>query len=167
VNPIALPGGHRLALFPMSTPAPAGDLYLVVGYDGSPPASRALDAAAGLLRGRAGRIEVVYVAHLPSLDMMSAGAVAEMEVSFDELEQDLRTQAAEQLRGREDRWGYERREGLIADQLISVADGIGDAHPDDTVVIVVGSSSTAMHRVVGSVAVNLARRAPVPIVVVP
>jgi nucleotide-binding universal stress UspA family protein len=48
-----------------------------------------------------------------------------------------------------------------------VADGIGDAHPGDTVVIVVGSSSTAMHRVVGSVAVNLARRAPVPIVVVP
>jgi nucleotide-binding universal stress UspA family protein len=167
VSPIALPWGHRLALFPMSTPAPAGDLYLVVGYDGSPPASRALDAAAGLLRGRTGRIEVVYVAHLPSLDMMSAGAVAEMEVSFDELEQDLRTEAGEQLRGHEDRWGYERREGLIADQLISVADGIGDAHPDDTVVIVVGSSTTAMHRVVGSVAVNLARRAPVPIVVVP
>ena len=167
MSPIALPPGHRLALFPMSTPAPAGDLYLVVGYDGSPPASRALDAAAGLLRGRTGRIEVVYVAHLPSLDMMSAGAVAEMEVSFDELEQDLRTQAGEQLRGREDRWGYQRREGLIADQLITVADGIGDAHPDDTVVIVVGSSSTAMHRGVGSVAVNLARRAPVPIVVVP
>ena len=79
----------------------------------------------------------------------------------------MRTQAGEQLRGHEDRWGYERREGLIADQLISVADGIGDAHPDDTVVIVVGSSTTAMHRVVGSVAVNLARRAPVPIVVVP
>jgi nucleotide-binding universal stress UspA family protein len=151
----------------MSTTEPASDLFLVVGYDGSPPASRALDAAVRLLRGRAGRIEVVYVAHLPGIDMMSAGAVAEMEVSFNEIEQDLRTAVGEQLRDREDRWGYERREGLIADQLIMVAEGIGDAHPGDTVVIVVGSSSTALHRVVGSVAVNLARRAPVPIVVVP
>jgi nucleotide-binding universal stress UspA family protein len=167
VSRIARPRGHRLALCPMSTTEPAGDLFLVVGYDGSPPASRALDAAVRLLRGRAGRIEVVYVAHLPSIDMMSAGAVAEMEVSFDEIEQDLRKAVGEQLRDREDRWGYERREGLIADQLITVAAGIGDAHPDDTVVIVVGSSSTALHRVVGSVAVNLARRAPVPIVVVP
>jgi nucleotide-binding universal stress UspA family protein len=32
---------------------------------------------------------------------------------------------------------------------------------------VVGSSSQAMHRIVGSVAVTLARRSPVPIVVVP
>jgi nucleotide-binding universal stress UspA family protein len=151
----------------MSTIDPAGDLFLVVGYDGSPPATRALDAAAGLLRGRTGRIEAVYVAHMPGLDMMSSGALAEMEVSFNEVEQELRTAVGEQLRGREDRWGYERREGPIADQLISVATGIGDAHPGDTVVIVVGSSSTAMHRVVGSVAVNLARRAPVPIVVVP
>jgi nucleotide-binding universal stress UspA family protein len=151
----------------MSTTEPARDLYFVVGYDGSPPATRALDAATRLLQGRTGRIEVVYVAHLPSIDMMSSGAVAEMEVTFDEIEQDLRTAAGKQLRGHEDRWGYERRQGSIADELIKVAEGIGEAHPGDTVTIVVGSSSTAMHRVVGSVAVNLARRAPVPIVVVP
>jgi nucleotide-binding universal stress UspA family protein len=41
---------------------PTGNLYLVVGYDGSPPGSRALDAAAALLRGRAGSIRVLYVA---------------------------------------------------------------------------------------------------------
>ncbi len=144
-----------------------GDLYLVVGYDGSPPASRALDAAARLLQGRTGRIEVVYVAHLPSIDMMSPGAVAEMEVSFDEIARDLRAQAGEQLRGREERWKFERRQGLIADELIAVATAIRDAHPGDNVAIVVGSSSHAMHRVVGSVAVSLARHSPVPIVVVP
>ena len=106
----------------MSTTAPAGDLYLVVGYDGSPPASRALDAAARLLLGRTGRIEVVYVAHLPSIDMLSPGAVAEMEVSFDEIARDLHTAAGEQLRDREERWGFERRQGLIADELIAAAD---------------------------------------------
>ena len=68
--------GNRIALAAMNATAPpAGDLYLVVGYDGSPPAVRALDAAARLLHGRAGGVEVVYVAHLPSADMLSADAV--------------------------------------------------------------------------------------------
>ena len=44
---------------------------------------------------------------------------------------------------------------------------VQELHPGDTVVIVAGSSSHAMHRVVGSVAVSLARRSPVPLVVVP
>jgi nucleotide-binding universal stress UspA family protein len=150
-----------------ATGPPAANLYLVVGYDGSPPASRALDAAARLLHGRTGSIEVVYVAHLPSIDMLSAGAVAEMEVNFDDIARELLTAASEQLRGREERWRFERRQGLIAGELIAAAAGIRDAHPGDTVVIVVGSSSHAMHRVVGSVTVSLARRSPVPLVVVP
>jgi nucleotide-binding universal stress UspA family protein len=148
-------------------PTPTGDLYLIVGYDGSPPASRALDAAARLLHGRTGRIDVLYVAHIPSIDMMSAGAMAEMEVSFDELARDLRTQASDQLRGIEERWRFERGSGPIADMLIKAAGQIHDAYPADNVAIVVGSSSSAMHRVVGSVAVSLARRAPVPILIVP
>jgi nucleotide-binding universal stress UspA family protein len=146
---------------------PAGNLYLVVGYDGSPPASRALDAAVGLLQGRAGRIDVVYVAHLPSMDMLSPGAVAEMEASFDEIERDLRTTAAEQLRGLEEGWGFERRQGMIADQLIAAAKDARDDHPGDRVIIVAGSSSHATHRLVGSVAVSLARHSPVPLVIVP
>ena len=78
---------------------PTGSLHLVVGYDGSPPASRALDAAVRLLQGRTGHIDVVYVAHLSSLAMLSPGAIAEMESDFDEIEQQLRAAAAEQLRG--------------------------------------------------------------------
>jgi nucleotide-binding universal stress UspA family protein len=152
----------------MSTATPpSGNLYLVVGYDGSPPASRALDAAVGLLSGRTGDIEVVYVAHVPAIDMMSADALAEVEVDFDEIERDLRTAAGEQLRGREERWRFERRQGRIADELLAAATAVRDAHPDGNVAVVVGSSSQAMHRVVGSVAVSLARRSPVPIMVVP
>jgi nucleotide-binding universal stress UspA family protein len=150
-----------------ATEPPAGNLYLVVGYDGSPPATRALDGAVRLLSGRSGTIEVVYVAHLPSIDALSPGAVAEMEADFDDIAQELHTAASEQLRDREERWQFQRREGLIPDELLAVATGIHDAHPGDTVVIVVGSSSHAMHRVVGSVAVSLARRSAVPLVVVP
>jgi nucleotide-binding universal stress UspA family protein len=150
-----------------TTAAPAGHLYLVVGYDGSPPAVRALDAAVGLLHGRDGSIEVLYVAHLPSVDMLSPGAVGEMEANFNDIARELHAAASEQLRGREERWRFEWRQGLIPDKLIAAAAAIGDARPTDTVVIVVGSSSHAMRRVVGSVAVSLARRSPVPLVVVP
>lgn len=150
-----------------ATAPPAGNLYLVVGYDGSPPAIRALDAAIRLLHGRTGSIEVVYVAHLPSIDSLSPGAIAEMEASFDDIARELHAAASEQLRDREERWRFERRDGLIPDELIAAAADIGDTHPGDTVVIAVGSSSHAMHRLVGSVAVSLARRSAVPLVVVP
>ena len=152
----------------MNTVMPStGNLYLVVGYDGSAPAIRALDAAAALLRGRTGSINVVYVAHLSTAEMMSADAIAEMEVSFSEIARELQAQAGEQLRGREERWEFEEGQGTITDVLIKAAERLRDAHPGDNVAIVVGSSSQAMYRMVGSVAVSLARHAPVPLVIVP
>ena len=152
----------------MTTAAPsAGFLHIVVGYDGSPPASRALDAAVRLLQGRTGRIEVVWVAHLSTTIMMSSGAIAEMEASFDELAPELRAQAAGELDDREVAWEFQWRQGIVADELIAVATGLRDAHPGQTMVIVVGSSSHAAHRMVGSVAVSLARHSPIPVVIVP
>jgi nucleotide-binding universal stress UspA family protein len=146
---------------------PEGSLRIVVGYDGSPPATRALDAAVRLLQGRTGRIEVVWVAHLSSTVMMSPGAIAEMEASFDELAPEIRDQAAGQLRDSGAAWGFERREGPVVDQLVAAAGDLRADHPDATVVIVVGSSSHATHRVVGSVTVSLARHSPVPLIIVP
>ena len=152
----------------MNTVMPfTGNLYLVVGYDGSAPAIRALDAAAALLHGRTGSINVVYVAHLTTAEMMSADAIAEMDVNFSEIARELQAQAGEQLRGREERWEFEHGQGTITDVLIKAAEKLRDAHPGDNVAIVVGSSSQAMHRMVGSVAVSLARHAPVPLVIVP
>jgi nucleotide-binding universal stress UspA family protein len=156
-----------LVLTSVNTLATPPNLYLVVGYDGSAPATRALDAAVRLLTGRSGRIDVVYVAHMPGYDMMSADAVAEEQVTFDDIERDLRAAAAERLRDREERWEFERRQGLIADQLLAAAKALHEAHPDDTVSIVVGSSSQALHRMLGSAAVSLARHSPVPVVIVP
>jgi nucleotide-binding universal stress UspA family protein len=146
---------------------PARFLHLVVGYDGSPPASRALDAAVRLLQGRIGRIDVVYVTHLSSLAMLSPGAIAEIEKDFDEIEQELRAQAAGQLCASGVAWQFERRQGIIADQLSAAATAIGETYPDENVAIIVGSSSHATHRVVGSVAVGLARHSPVPLIIVP
>ncbi len=146
---------------------PAADLRLVVGFDGSPPSTRALDAAIRLLQGRTGHIEVVYVAHMPSMAALSPGAVIELETDFNDVEQELRTMAGAQLSDRVERWGFERRQGLIAEELLAAARDIGAAHTDATVVIVVGSSSHVAHRVVGSVTVGLARHSPVPLIIVP
>ena len=152
----------------MSAPTPpAADIRLVVGYDGSPPAGRALDAAVRLLQGRTGRIELVYVAHMPSMAALSPGAVGELEQDFDDVEQELKAMAGEQLRDHEVSWGFERRQGIIGEELVAAATELGAAHSDATVVIVVGSSSLVTHRVVGSVAVSLARHSPVPLIVVP
>ena len=146
---------------------PAGSVHLIVGYDGSPPASRALDAAVRLLQGRTGRIEVVYVAHLSSLAMLSPDAIAELESDFDEIEQQLRAAAAGQLHGAAVAWGFQRRQGIIPEELLAAAAALGGTGPGDTVAIVVGSSSHATHRVIGSAAVSLARHSPVPLVIVP
>jgi len=147
-----------------------GDLYLVVGYDGSDPAARALEAATALLRGRDGCLTVVYVPHMPSVDMLTPEATAGMTVTFDELARDLHAQVSEQLRDREERWRFERAHDLYSDVpgvLIAVAEKVRASHPADNVAIVVGSSSQARHRMVGSVAVSLARHAPEPLLIVP
>jgi nucleotide-binding universal stress UspA family protein len=93
--------------------------------------------------------------------------VAEMDSDFAEIGEDLRKSAGEQLAGLEDRWDFQRREGLIGQELIAAATAIAYAHPGDNVAIVVGSSSHIAHRVVGSVAVALARHSPVPLLIVP
>jgi nucleotide-binding universal stress UspA family protein len=129
---------------------------------------RALDAAARLLEVRPpGRITVVWVAHLASTVELSSDAVAIVESDFNEIARELRTAAAERLGDSGLSWDFHRRQGLIAAELIAVAESLRAARPGDVVVIVAGSSSSAMHRLIGSVAVNLARHSPVPLMVVP
>lgn len=50
-----------------------------------------------------------------------------MEKNFDETEQELRTQAAGQLRASGAAWEFERRQGIVVDELIAAATAIGEA----------------------------------------
>jgi nucleotide-binding universal stress UspA family protein len=109
--------------------SPPMRLHVVVGYDGTPPASRALDAAIRLLRGREGSIEVSYVAHVPGLDMLSADAIVEARAGFDEIEKEVRGSAAARLDGRGVAWEFRRRDGLIANELIAAATASRDTRP--------------------------------------
>lgn len=151
-----------------SAPPAVRELHLVVGFDGSPPALRALDTSARLLAVRPpGRITVVWVAHLSGEVSLSADAVAIVENDFDQVAGELRTAAAERLADSGLPWDFRWRQGRIARELTAAAQEIQAARPDDVVVILVGSSSSAMHRMVGSVAVQLAHHAPVPVTIVP
>ena len=123
---------------------PGGPVFVVVGFDGSEPAQRALDAAARLLRDRDGRLEVVYVAHVPAGPTPSAGSMAEA------------------------RWHFERRSGAVARELIAVADELRRQRgADANIVLFVGGSSPKHPHVAGSVSLHLAQVDRFPLVVVP
>ena len=153
----------------MSAEKPSvSELHLVVGFDGSPPAVRALETSARMLSVRPpGRITVAWVAHLSSGVELSADATAIVESDFDQVAAEIRAAAAERLAGTALTWDFQWRQGLIGQELIAIAESVQAERPDDVVVILVGSSSSLMHRVVGAVAVTLARHSPVPITVVP
>jgi nucleotide-binding universal stress UspA family protein len=141
---------------------------VVVGFDGSQSAYRALDASAVLISGRLGSVEVVFVAHIAAGAEMSADALAESLKAFDGAELAFAAAVRERLGDLEYRWRFQRRDGPIAHELIAVADELsGDYGDDAQVVIVVGSALHTLHHVVGSVPVALVRHAKYPIVVVP
>jgi nucleotide-binding universal stress UspA family protein len=147
---------------------PLRELHLIVGYDGSPPAVRALDTAARMLSARPpGRITVVWVAHLSASVELSADATAIVEHDFDKVAAELRAEVGKRLDGPGLTWDFRWRQGPIAHELVAAAESVQAAEPDDVVVILVGSSSSAMHRIVGSIAVTLAHHSPVPVTIVP
>jgi nucleotide-binding universal stress UspA family protein len=146
----------------------ASRLIVVVGFDGSESAYRALDASALLISGRVGTVEVVYVAHLAPGAEMSASALAESRKAFDSVELEFADVVRRRLGDVDSRWRFQRRDGSISHELTAVADELSRDYGDDAqVVIVVGSAMHSLHHVVGSVPVALVRRAKYPVVVVP
>jgi nucleotide-binding universal stress UspA family protein len=147
---------------------PTAPLVTVVGFDGTAPARQALRSAAALVAGREGRLEVVFVAHVPSSAALAAESEAAMLASFNDTTQQLGAEVREILAGHEQRWTFHRRDGLVAHELAAAAAELQDELGQDaTVVIVVGGSAHAYHQVMGSVPVALARQPHFPLLVVP
>lgn len=143
-------------------------LLVVVGYDGSDAAGRAVDAARRLIAGRIGIIEVVFVAHPAMGSELSAQAQSELLKGFDTAEAQYAKEIQDRFDGIEGRWRFHRRDGLIAHELTAFADELSrDYGGDATVIIVVGRAQQAYHHMVGSVPVALVRHARYPVVVVP
>jgi nucleotide-binding universal stress UspA family protein len=139
-------------------------VFLVVGFDGTEPAQRALETAARLLRHRDGAIEVVYVAHAP------AGAATSSEVrnGFDDLAAHLASDVRSRLGAGEPRWHFQRRDGTVARELSAVADELRRQYgPHARVAVIVGGSAHKYHDLLGSVSMNLERLDRFPVMVVP
>lgn len=145
-----------------------GQLVLVVGYDGSEPAQRALVGAADMLRDRAGRIEAVFVAHMPSTVAFAAGAVAAVREGMDTEEDELLTSVDDTLRPLDIKWHFQRRNGEIAPQLLAAGEEqLEAAGPDTKVVVVVGGSARKIDRYLNSTPARVIRQDRFEVVVIP
>jgi len=146
----------------------AGKLIVVVGYDGTPPATRAVESAAEILRNRPGRLEVVYVAHLPSTVAFSAPGVTAAREGLDDEEQQLASQAKEVLGGTDLDWHFQRRDGDVARELLKASEEQRDAAgPETRVVLVLGGSAHKIDRYLNSTPSRVIRQDRFQVVVVP
>jgi nucleotide-binding universal stress UspA family protein len=144
----------------------ASPVALVVGFDDSEPARRALAWSADLLRARHGSLHVVYADH-PLIDSdLSGFAHAEMEQDRDEKAAVVAKAAGEIAAAAGVPYTFERRREAPAEAILrgaGVQDATGSAR---TPVIVVGRSHHAAHQVIGSVPVKLLHESPYPVLTI-
>jgi hypothetical protein len=143
-------------------------LVVLVGFDGTEPSRRALSSAVGLLDTHPGRLEVVFVAHVPSTVSLAAQAIAAVEEGLDADARDLAKAAAEILTGTGVTWHFQRRDGEIAPELLAVGQQTLDAEgPSTRVVLVVGGSAHTIDRYLNSTPARVIRQDRFEVVVVP
>ena len=145
---------------------PAESVDLVVGFDDSEPARRALIWAAGLLRSRPGTLHVVYADHeLVDSDLSGFGR-AGMDSVRDEKAASVAAAAREIADAAGTPYTFERRQASPADAILDAAGDYGAAEPASTPLIVTGRSHHVPHRVIGSVPVHLLHESPYPVLTI-
>ena len=153
------PGGD--GTFELGTDGPTS---ILVGVDGSTTSLRAAAYAAGLARRQQAAVVVVYVATGSSAAAAAPGgaglAVAQRQ-AFDEIGEDLRKRF-EALTGE---LGVDLTFVVTQGDAFSELRRIADETRADAVVV--GASTKAGHRLVGSLAIRLVRANRWPVTVVP
>jgi nucleotide-binding universal stress UspA family protein len=142
-----------------------GPLVILVGIDNSVTSLRAGAYAAGLARRQGARLVCVYVQQLSAIYGASAatgaGAIAAQDQALQETAADLRQQAEEGAGALGVPLTFIVAHGDPYTELRRVADQVrADA-------VVVGASTKAGHRWVGSLAVRLVKAGRWPVTVVP
>lgn len=138
-----------------------GPDVLLVGVDGSDTSLRAGAYAAGMARRQQARLVILYVRPFSAVSGMSAGAAAGLRESQDFVADELRQSAQEQGARLGIDIDFIERDGNPYAEIVRLADEIkADA-------VIVGASTKAGHRFVGSLAVHLVRASRWPVTVVP
>jgi nucleotide-binding universal stress UspA family protein len=153
---------------------PAGPLeggptrvLLVVGFDGTPSSERALRSAIRLLHGRSGLVEVVYVAQAPAAVALTANAIVETQAAFDQEQRLLAERCRAILEPSGVAWHFQRRDGTVAHELLTVAEELtASADASTRVVLVLGGSAHRVHRYLNSVPQKVVRSDRFDVVVV-
>jgi nucleotide-binding universal stress UspA family protein len=160
----ALPGHAPVPGIP--DPRAAQSVTLVVGFDDSEPARRALIWGADLIRTRPGALHVIYADHVLIDSDLSGFAHAEMEEARDEKAASVAQAAAEIAAAAGVPYTFERRQESPADAILHAARIHAAAEPASTPVIVTGRSHHAAHHVIGSVPVRLLHQSPYPVLTI-
>lgn len=138
-----------------------GPLVIVVGVDGSATSLHAAAYAAGLSRRQHSRLVVVYVETGPGMADMLPSAAGTMAETRRLVVDDLRRQVEEGA----------RHVGVTAQFVAAHGDPFTELSRIATELradaVVVGTSTQAGHRLVGSLAVRLVRAGRWPVTVVP
>jgi nucleotide-binding universal stress UspA family protein len=141
-------------------------ITLVVGFDDSAPARRALTWGADLLRARPGTLHVVYADHpLVDSDLTGFGR-PEMDEARDDKAAAVASAAAEIAATTGVPYTFERRQESPADAMLSAAGVLDAAEPANEPVLVTGRSHHAPHRILGSVPVELLHQSPYPVLTI-
>jgi nucleotide-binding universal stress UspA family protein len=150
---VAGPGGCELGT--------DGPLVIVVGVDGSPTSLHAAAYAAGLSRRQHARLVVVHVASGAGMADAVPGAAGAMAETRAQVVEELRQQVLDGA----------RYVGVTAEFVVAHGDPFTELSRVATELradaVVVGTSTQAGHRLVGSLAVRLVRSGRWPVTVVP
>jgi len=144
----------------------AHPITLLVGFDDSESARRALIWGAQLVRDRPGTLHVIYADHVIVDSDLSGFAHTEMEGDHDQKAARVASAAAEIAAAAGVRYTFERREGTPSEAILYAASLHEAAEPASTPVIVTGRSHHAAHPVLGSVPVRLLHHSPYPVLTI-
>ncbi|MGD0925884.1 MAG: universal stress protein [Streptosporangiaceae bacterium] len=138
-----------------------GPDVLLVAVDGSDTSLRAGAYAAGMARRQRASLVCLYVRPFNAVAGIGAGAVVSMQEAHDSVAAELRQTAEEQRARLGIDIVFVERDGSPFAEIVRLADEIqADA-------VIVGASTKAGHRFVGSLAVHLVRASRWPVTVVP
>jgi len=164
-EPVPARPGHALVPGIPDTRA-AQSVTLVVGFDDSEPARRALIFGADLIRTRPGTLHVIYADHVLIDSDLSGFGRAEMDESRDEKAASVAESAAEIAAAAGVPYTFERRQEPPADAILHAAGIHAAAEPASMPVIVTGRPHHAAHQIIGSVPVRLLHQSPYPVLTI-